>query len=75
MQSNLVGTTVHDKFTHTLTTQWDLHLRTCAVQACPVTACKRESDALRSRPFADPGTPPQLCDYGYAAQGDRKEWV
>ncbi len=75
MQSNLVGATVQDKLLHTLTTQWSLHLRTCAVQACPVTARKRVSNALRARPFADPGTPPQCCDYGYAAQGDRKEWV
>ncbi len=69
MPSNLVGATAQDKLQHTLTTQWSLHLRTCAVQACPVTACKRVSSALRTRLFADPGTPPQLCDYGYAAPG------
>ena len=70
MQGNLVGATVQDKLQDTLTTQWTLHLCT------PATACKRESNALRARAFADPGTPPQLCDYGYAAPGgDRKEWV
>ena len=80
MQSNLVGAT-RQVAAHSLTTLWSLHLSTCAVQACPVTACKRVRrhcgrDSLQTqaphRSAATTGTRPQGDRRSGCEAGEKK---